>query len=158
MPWSEIDLDKRTWTLAKERSKNKRVLVLPLTDTLYELLKVRHDPEATYVFPALRAQFLGPGHLSRALRFACQRLARIGIAPFTPHDLRRSAETNMDEAGVGREYRDRVLNHINQSVGEDYNKSRQIKHKLEALGALEGYYRDLIEGPTSNVVQFRKAG
>ena len=39
MRWGEVNLDARTWTLPKERSKNKAEHTLPLPDDIVEILR-----------------------------------------------------------------------------------------------------------------------
>src|SRR6185312_2927848 len=116
LPWAEVDLDARTWLLPAERSKNGMEHLVPLTDEVVALL--RQQPHSgPWVFPAAKGGRYAVNNLSKALRPAVARLARVGVDPFTPHDLRRTVETGMAAAKVPKEYRDRVLNHKDASVG-----------------------------------------
>lgn len=72
--------------------------------------------------------------MGRKLALICEKLRRIALAPFTIHDLRRTAETGMAAARVPKEYRDRVLNHKDSSVGgTHYNKYDYLDVQKEAL-------------------------
>jgi integrase len=37
MKWAEVDFEAKVWTLPRERSKNGRELVLPLSEALIDL-------------------------------------------------------------------------------------------------------------------------
>ncbi|MFL6587211.1 MAG: tyrosine-type recombinase/integrase [Luteimonas sp.] len=158
LPWSEIDLDAATWTLASSRSKNKRPLVLPLLPAVVEMLRARRNNGSDYVFPGQRgAAHITENRLAAALRKVRPVLARLGIEAFRPHDLRRTVETGMAIAKVPKEYRDRVLNHVDASVGgKHYNMHDYSDEKREALEKWAFRLESLLRGePSSNVVPFR---
>lgn len=152
MPWSEVDLDAATWVLPAARSKNKRTHLVPLVPAAVELLRRRKETaDCDYVFPATRRDHITDRNLSRPLKEVCQRLVAfgVGIAPFTPHDLRRTVETGMAASRVPKEYRDRVLNHVDSSVGgQHYNQYDFLDEKREALEKwvrrLEGLLTDAV--------------
>jgi integrase len=104
-----------------------------------------------------RSAHITQNSLSRALRGVCRRLKRIGVSPFTPHDLRRSVETGMAMAKVGKEHRDRVLNHIDNSVGgRHYNKHEYLEEKRSALLAWRDKLRSALSEAASVVVPLRR--
>jgi integrase len=152
MPWSELDLDAATWALPASRSKNKRTHLVPLTPAAVTLLRRRQQTaDSEYVFPATRRDHITDRNLSRPLKEVCRRLAAFGLAmaPFTPHDLRRTVETGMAASRVPKEYRDRVLNHVDSSVGgQHYNQYDFLDEKREALEKwsrrLEGMLTDTL--------------
>jgi integrase len=158
LAWSEIDLDAATWLLPAARSKNKRPHLVPLLPEAVAILKRRREEVAgSYVFPGVRSPHMVDEHLSRPLRVVCSRLARIGVAPFTTHDLRRTVETGMAAAKVPKEYRDRVLNHIDASVGGvHYNMHDYEDEKREALDKWARRLEGMLKGPASNVVPLRR--
>lgn len=160
LAWSEIDLDACTWVLPAARSKNKRPHLLPLLPEAVAILTRRREEVCgPYVFPGVRSPHMVDEHLSRPLRVVCSRLARLGIAPFTTHDLRRTVETGMAAAKVPKEYRDRVLNHIDASVGGvHYNMHDYEDEKREALEKWARRLEGMLTGPVSNVVPLRRVG
>lgn len=89
-------------------------------------------------------------------------LPRIGIDKFTPHDLRRTVETGMAAARVPKEYRDRVLNHVDSSEGGTaYNKWDYIDEKREALQKWWARFEALRDAPLAptqptNVVPMKR--
>ena len=39
MRWSEVDLEKRLWTLPSQRAKNGRQHTVPITDAMFDVLR-----------------------------------------------------------------------------------------------------------------------
>lgn len=158
LPWTELDLDAATWVLPAARSKNKRENLIPLLPEAVAMLRRRREEvTGAYVFPAVRSVHMVDEHLSRPLKLVCGRLARIGLAPFTPHDLRRTVETGMAAAKVPKEYRDRVLNHVDASVGGvHYNMHDYEDEKREALDKWARRVETMLKGSASNVVPLRR--
>ena len=158
MPWAELNLDAGTWALPAARTKNKRPHLVPLLPEAVKLLRRRRETVAgAYVFPAPRKPFMVDEHLSRPLKTVCARLGTLGIAPFTTHDLRRTVETGMAASKVPEEYRDRVLNHVNTSVGAvHYNMYDYLDEKREALEKWARRLEWMLTGSESNVVPMRR--
>lgn len=81
---------------------------------------------------------------------------RIGIEPFTPHDLRRTAATFMAESGVLEEIVDRVLNHSRRGVTWTYNRYPYEKEIQAALESWERKLTTITTGAESNVIPMRR--
>ena len=160
LPWAELDLDAATWLLPAARSKNNRPHLVPLLPQLVAMLRERRSAvSGDWVFPAKRGGHIAAGHLQRPLVQVCARLARLGLEPFTTHDLRRTVETGMAAAKVPKEYRDRVLNHVDSSVGGvHYNMHDYEDEKREALEKWARRLEGMLTGSESNVVPMRRAG
>jgi integrase len=160
LQWSELDLSAGVWLLPGLRSKNKRENLVPLLPSAVEMLRRRRqENNGKYVFPGPRTPLMKDEHLSRPLKNICRRLLRIGLASFTTHDLRRTVETGMAAAKVPKEYRDRVLNHVDSSVGAmHYNMHDYQDEKREAIEAWALRLEMMLVGPSTNVVPIRKAG
>lgn len=160
LTWAELDLDAGEWVLPAARSKNKRPLLVPLLPPLVAMLRERRESASgDYVFPGQRkgTAHINDKHLSEALRHACARLARIGLRPFKTHDLRRTVETGMAAAKVPKEYRDRVLNHVDASVGgKHYNVHDYADEKREALEKWARRLETMLNPERDNVVQMRR--
>jgi integrase len=62
---------------------------------------------------------------------------KLGVADFTPHDLRRTAATFMSQLGFMDEIIDAVLNHTKQGIIRTYNLNRYDKEKQMALESWE---------------------
>ncbi len=160
LPWAEIDLAQETWLLPAARSKNKRPNLLPLLPDAVAMLKRRREViEGDYVFPTKRTPYMKKGSLSRPIKAACAELQRrkIKMASFTPHDLRRTVETGMAAAKVPKEYRDRVLNHVDASVGgQHYNMHDYFDEKREALEKWDRRLQGMLNGELAKVVPIRR--
>jgi len=143
--WSEIDEAAATWTIPAERSKNKRAHRLPLSAQALAVLreakglpfpvKASDDPaqRPAVVFPALQhGRSVDPTKVAGDVR---ENLAHFGVAPFTPHDVRRTVATGLGDAGTRWEVVQRVLNHIDSSVTATYNRAEYTKEMREALDA-----------------------
>lgn len=71
---------------------------------------------------------------------------KLGVAHFTPHDLRRTAATFMAQAGEMDEVIDAVLNHAKKGVIKVYNQYRYDKEKQAALEKWEQKLLSFVEG------------
>lgn len=160
LTWAELDLDAGEWLLPAARSKNKRSNLIPLLPPVVAMLRERKaTASGTYVFPGKRAgtAHVNDKHLSEALGHACRRLQRLGLQPFATHDLRRTVETGMAAARVPKEYRDRVLNHVDASVGgKHYNVHDYADEKREALDKWASRLESMLQPERSNVVPLRQ--
>lgn len=175
MSWDELDLDADEWTLPESRSKNKREHLIPLTPTMRAIIDrqaerwqaEQDDRQAEgkprrktrYVFPAQRGGRYTDRCRARMLDAALEAYGKAGhkLARFTPHDLRRTAETLMASAGVTKEHRDRVLNHVDGSVGgKHYNKHDYKPEKRAALEILERTIESRLAPKPSNVTPIRR--
>lgn len=76
----------------------------------------------------------------------------LGVPPFTPHDLRRTAATCMAEAGEMDEVIDAILNHVKQGVIKVYNLYRYDKEKRLALESWARKLTSIISGKPSGKV------
>lgn len=179
LPKAELDLDADEWTLPAARSKNKRPHLVPLTPTLRAIIDAQLSDEAQrkveaeaagkpfkeskFIFPAARGGKIADKCRKNMLDDALETYNKEPhkLERFTPHDLRRTAETAMAAAGVSKEHRDRVQNHVDNSVGgKHYNLHDYKAEKLAALQTLENYIQAKLDPKgKSNVVQFpAKAG
>lgn len=167
-PWSEFDLDEAVWIIDGSRTKNGLTHLVPLTPEVVSMLRQRRaEVGGEYVFPSkwfyspkakkkAYKPHINDKHLSEALGFACARLRRIGLDPFTTHDLRRTVKTGMAAAKVPKEIRDRVQNHKDPSVGEGYNFHDYADEKREALEKWARRLETMLRPEADNVVQMRR--
>jgi len=137
MPWSEVDLAGGWWTIAGERSKNglpHRVPLSKLARTLLERARVL-GKDSAYVFPARTREGrpdapIPYGVVDYALRRTREQLE---LAPFTPHDLRRTAASCMTGAGVPRLVVQKILNHAERGITAVYDRHSYDQEKRKAL-------------------------
>lgn len=77
---------------------------------------------------------------------------RLGVDPFTPHDLRRTAATFLSQIGFMDEVIDSVLNHTKQGIIKTYNQNKYDTEKQAAAEALERKINGIITGKENNVI------
>jgi integrase len=84
--------------------------------------------------------------------------AKEGLKPFAPwtvHDLRRTAASGFGQLGVSRFIISRVLNHTDSSVTGIYDRHAYLVEKRHALENWSTYVGNLIQPPGANVVELR---
>jgi integrase len=145
--------------LPPERTKNGRKHIVPLSKPVQTILFARlRGGDDEYVF---RRKNNGPisgswtrrkNELDHALRRRKHKLA-----PWTIHDLRRSAATHMGEMNIAPHVIEAVLNHVRGGIAGVYNLSKLEEPKRQALAAWAEYLMAHIEGraPADNVVPLR---
>jgi integrase len=138
----------RWWTIPSEvAGKNEREHRVYLTDTALELIGDSNG----YIFASVNgkrghvsgntlSQAINRGYLTdEVIKFVGNRKIKarkepyFGMKPWSPHDLRRTARTNMARVGVLDEIGEEVVNHIKPGVIGVYNKYRYDNEKKEAL-------------------------
>jgi integrase len=153
MCWSEIDLEKGTWSLPKERAKNKRALTLPLPGLAISIIE--SVPERVS-----RDQLFGERAAAGFTVWveAKQQLdARLGnkVRPWTLHDLRRSAATRMCDLGVAPWVVEQILNHQSghrAGIVGVYNLSSYDPQVRSAVGLWSAHIQSLVEGGGRKVI------
>lgn len=177
MERGELDLDKQIWTIPAARSKNKREHTVPLSDmavsiireqiVAVEALDDRKDRTPTpFVFP-------GPGNRAAVTGASIPKAIKreevvkrgtttiMGIAPWTPHDLRRSAATHMEECGISPFIIGHVLNHVSATKGSItsrvYARYDYGREKSEALDLWAERLAAIVAGG-AEILPLRRAG
>lgn len=152
MHTSEIDGE---WlTIPAERSKNKkshRVYLTPLArgiiaEAIQRTKRIREIPAereySGYIFPCphhAKDKSIQRHAMSRGLKRneSPDGTTTLGVATFTPHDLRRTAATQMSELKFMDEVIDAILNHTKQGIIATYNKNKYDAEKQQVLEAWE---------------------
>lgn len=129
LQWREIDLKRSLIVLAPARTKNSRQHEVPLSRQALVVLERQPRRNATdFVF--------GERGLNDWARSKATLDARVRIAPWTLHDLRRTCATGMAELGVQPHIIEAVLNHVSghkASVAGIYNRARYEEPMRDAL-------------------------
>lgn len=172
-----VDLDGDTPRLVVplKRVKKRRVIEQPLSDLAVEIIKESlASDEQGYVFesPVYPGQPIHRIALSTALRGTkhennpnkskkaglCELL---GLKPFTPHDLRRTAATLAGELGYSDAAIAKCLDHaVTKDNGEKvhrvtgiYNQSKRMQQKRAVLDGIATDLRRIIGEPVSNALR-----
>jgi len=163
------EIDGNWWTIPAERSKNGKAHRVYLSALAQEIItqaivrvkaarEIPADQEYSgYVFPCphrAKDKPIERHALSKALKRneSEDGLTTLGVATWTPHDMRRTAATFMAESGELDEVIDAILNHAKQGVIKVYNLYRYDKEKQAALETLERKIISIITGKENNVI------
>lgn len=136
MKWSELDLDKRLWTLPSARAKNGKQHTVPITDAMLTVLRcVPRYLTSDFVFTTTgKTPISGFGRVKERMDKSLPE----GTEPWTIHDLRRTMSTNLAMLGVPQPVTEALLNHktgVVSGVAAIYNVYSYADEKREALGA-----------------------
>jgi integrase len=150
----------RWWTIPAEvAGKNEREHRVYLTDTALELIGDREG----FIFPSERgirghvsentlSQAINRGYLTDDVvkvvgnrKIKARKDSYFGMKPWSPHDLRRTARTNMARVGVSDEVGEEVVNHVKPGVVGVYNKYRYDKEKEDALLKWENFLLEILK-------------
>jgi integrase len=168
MRWSDIDDSDPggpVWILPAAATKTGRTHALPLSPLATQIL--HQCPRAgAYVF-STRRQRGGGGEaaisgFSKLKTRLDDRLAAAATAndskppaPWTIHDLRRTAATEMGRLGIARFTIGRVLNHADRGVTGIYDRYSYLAEKRHALNAWAHQVETLTNPLAGNVVALR---
>jgi integrase len=134
----ELDLKARTWSLPGTRTKNGHAHIVPLSSSAIEIIG---DPASELVFE------IAPTVVAQAV---IRTQARIGIAQWTAHDLRRTALTGMAKLGVEPIVLGHIANHRTTTKAgmtlSVYVHHAYEREKREALALWADRLRGIIAG------------
>jgi integrase len=160
--WDEFNLDKATWTIPGERTKNGRPHIVHLSAMAIEILETlpRLASKKGWVFTTDRRDtdtpISGFSHARARIAAAMDEISGAEIAHFTLHDLRRSAATGMAALGIAPHVVDKVLNHSSgkiTGVAKIYNRFEYLPERKAALEIWGRHVESLIRPSPSNVVE-----
>ena len=156
MQWSEIDLDRRDWTIPAERYKGDRAHLIPLTEAMAAMLEdMPFRDRAGYVFsPSGGAKPYG-----NVVRTKREIDKEAGVTGWTLHDLRRTLRTGLSRLGVRPDISERAIGHaVGGALGQVYDTHEYRTEKLAALQAWGAHVTAAVEGQAAeNVVALRSA-
>ena len=139
MQWSEIDFDRRLWSLPAARSKNALPHFVPLSSPVLVILRrqqaqrVELDKPCPWVFTSNgKTPFSGWSQSKHRLD------ARCGVVDWRIHDLRRTLVTGMNEdLRIAPHVVESVVNHVSgaarQGAAGVYNRALYLDERRRAL-------------------------
>jgi integrase len=163
----ELDLKAREWRLPGARTKNGHPHIVPLSDLAIEIIKeaVRDAGQGEGVgipTPSGAPVFRLPASAVSTTVYRAGRDGRFGLAPWSAHDLRRTALTGMARLGVAPIVLGHVANHRSTTrAGVTLAVYSQYTYDKEKRAALELWADRLIAivgGSPGQVVPMRKRG
>src|SRR5262249_55603348 len=155
MRWSELDLERREWTIPRERAKNAKTSTVHLPDFAVEILEqLPRIGDSDFVFTT--TERTPASGFSRAKR----RLDELmGNPPEgTLHDLRRTGASGMARLNVPPHVVDKILNHVSgtiRGVSAIYNRFTYLPERKAALDAWARFVESLVRPGASNVIGLR---
>lgn len=143
--WSEIDLDKRLWTIPAERMKAREAHVIPLSAQAVQLLEALHPVTGRfeYVFPKH-----GDNHASMSSSSANTAIKRMGYAGRqTAHGLRGLARTYLAEQNTNHEHAEACLSHkTGGNVSLAYNHATYLEQRKVIMQKWADYVEQCAQG------------
>jgi integrase len=138
MRWSELDLKNKTWTIPKERAKNGKAHIVPLSIPVVEILeKIPRFLHSDFVFTTT-----GKTAVSGHGKYKYRLDKILGVDNWVFHDLRRTAASGMARLEVPPYVVEKILNHISgtfSGVLGVYNQYGYDREKREALNKWADY-------------------
>jgi integrase len=160
--WSEIDLERNTITLPKDRTKNGREHVIPMSAAVASILKSQTRQEGRdLIFGRGQGGFSGFGKAKSELDADIQNRKRArALKPWVIHDLRRAVATGMAEIGIQPHIIEAILNHVSGhkgGVAGIYNRASYEAEKATALNRWAEHIEAIIEKRQSNIASLKRA-
>jgi integrase len=153
--WDNIDMSAAWWIIPETVAKNglpHRVPLSPLAIRLFRAAK-KEAGNSDYVFP--NPSDTGPirdDAVSKAVR---RNEAAFKIAHFTPHDLRRTAASQMASSGTARLTIGKILNHVESGVTATYDRHSYDQEKRKALSAWGRKLESITSGKKARVIELK---
>lgn len=158
LDWAELDRNQKTWTLPKNRSKNAKEHLVPLSSSAVTILDEINEAAGNEksAWPAKGLVFTTTGNTSisgfsrgkKLLDAAMLEIVKaeasksgdpkaVGIAQWRIHDLRRTMATGLQQLGVRFEVIEAVLNHTSgtskSGLAKVYHHYDWAKEKMKAM-------------------------
>ena len=155
--WDEIDLRSRIWEIPSEKSKNKLPHRVPLSHLAVDVLKAAKaiSKDSPWVFPSPRQSHIGATALNHAIAGNRNTLR---ITAFVPHDLRRTAASQMTSMGIDRLVVGKILNHAEKGVTSTYDRHSYDREKRRALDVWGRRLKQILEeNDDGKVVELKRA-
>jgi integrase len=133
------------WSLPAERMKAGSAFITPLSGLALDLIRphLKADPAAA-LFDLPRY------YLDHAAKLI---VARLGMAHWTPHDLRRTAATILDRAGYSLEQIGALLAHTRKGVTAVYARWDKFGLRREMATVVEQSLRDTLNGEPTTAIR-----
>jgi len=144
--WADIDPQAKVWVIPDANSKTGKGRTVPLSAWAcgaFQALK-KLAKRSAWVLPAADGE--GPVDaklLTRGLAKCQARFAKIGVAPFHLHDLRRTARTGLGKLGVRPHVAELALGHNQKGMVGVYDVGAYLDEQREALDKWAEHLRSL---------------
>jgi integrase len=152
MSWSEVDLEKRLWTIPARRMKGDRIHEVPLAPAAIALLETLPRWNGDFVFTTTGGTKPING-FSKAKRRAD---SMSGVAEWKIHDLRRTMRTHLSALPVQDLVRELVIAHAKPGLHKVYDQHGYQDEKRRCLELWEARLNAILQpGRDANVITLR---
>ena len=131
---SEFNMSAKIWTIPSERAKNGLAHRVPLSSLAIELLGqlnlINQGSQWLIPSPYGEDNAITAHAYSRTVR---NNRDHFGLDRFTPHDLRRTAASQMTALGIPRLVVSKILNHVETGITAVYDRHSYDDEKRDAL-------------------------
>lgn len=130
--WSELDLERREWTITAERMKKDKAHVVPLSEqavAMFEELRALAG-DSEWVFPS---RSNSKRSISKTTLNAAVRGLQADVQSFVIHDFRRTASTHLNEHDFNGDWIEKALAHETKGVRGVYNKAEWKESRRQML-------------------------
>lgn len=163
---SELSSDGRHLLIPASRYKTKKAFAVALPKIVQEIIADLPDL-GEYLFSTTGANGFNDwsrckkqfdAEMLAALREAAplDERAEVKLAPWTVHDLRRTARTRLSNVGVSSDIAERVLGHAMEGERKTYDMHKYETEKLDAVERLVAHIKSVVEPPPDNVTALPK--
>jgi integrase len=155
--WSELNFDTGVWKLPAARAKNGRAHEITLPAAALQILE--EVPRRSGQDLVFTARGNGFGNWAANKKRLDSRLGQ-AAAPWTVHDLRRTAATGMIDLGIEPHHVEAVLNHYSghrSGVAGVYNQSTYAPQIKRALAIWADHVGTLVAGGERKILPMRPA-
>jgi len=153
--WDEVDFERATWTIPKQRMKGRNPHVVYLSRQALDIFVALHTCAAgsKFVLPSRydADRCMSKATLNRVTQIVAERAkaAKLPLEPFTVHDLRRTGSTLLNEVGFNRDWIEKCLAHEDgRSSRSVYNKAEYAEQRRHMLQEWANMVDAWIEGQT----------
>jgi integrase len=156
MAWSDLDLEQGVWTVPPAVTKSGRPHKIPLPAQAVAILRThKRAAKSDLVFPGRRdAPMTG---WSKRLPAVYKLTAAAGMAPWSPHDLRRTVRTGLGRLGVDRVVAELLIDHaVSDELAAIYDRGDYWHLRVEAAQRWADHVMGSVEGG-DKVVPLRAA-
>jgi integrase len=132
MQWRELDLERRLWTLPRERVKNDRRHEVPLSSQAVATIQA---------LPRISDRFVFSTNAESPVNDFGKNKGRLdelsGVSDWVLHDLRRTVASGMARLGISLSVIEKVLNHVSGSFAGIVGVYQRHEFADEKRAALE---------------------
>jgi integrase len=157
MAWSEVDIERGTWTIPAQRAKNGRAHTLPLPAAALNI--INSVPRMVNRDCLFGERSSGGFTLWAFAKAALDDRLGDRVKPWTLHDLRRTFCTRLADLGVLPHVVEAAVNHQSghkRGPAGIYNRSTYTNEVRAALAMWSDHVRALVEGGERKVLPMQR--